>query len=206
MASVEVDGVRLPQRVADHPALDFCNTVAGWGQADAFEYLDDYEVLARLVGHLGLADRATVEALVVRGRAAPAAAAQVLRRTRELRAATYAVVTGEGETADRETVANAVRAAVAASRLVPGETSLAGWQPDPDRAGLATPLHLLALQVSDVLTARPATAVGRCPGHDCGWLFVNRGNRRWCDMATCGNRAKVRRHAARRSAAVRPHQ
>jgi predicted RNA-binding Zn ribbon-like protein len=41
------------------------------------------------------------------------------------------------------------------------------------------------------LAARPAVRVGCCPGRDCGWVFVNRGNRRWCIMATCGNRAKA---------------
>jgi predicted RNA-binding Zn ribbon-like protein len=31
----------------------------------------------------------------------------------------------------------------------------------------------------------------------CGWLFVDRsrnGNRRWCDMRTCGSRDKMRRY------------
>ncbi|MEM9223702.1 MAG: CGNR zinc finger domain-containing protein [Pseudomonadota bacterium] len=40
-----------------------------------------------------------------------------------------------------------------------------------------------------------------CPGHDCGWLFVDEsrnGRRRWCTMATCGNREKARRHYAGR--------
>lgn len=38
--------------------------------------------------------------------------------------------------------------------------------------------------------------VKSCAGDRCGWLFLDtsrRGNRRWCDMADCGNRAKVRR-------------
>ena len=39
-----------------------------------------------------------------------------------------------------------------------------------------------------------------CGADDCGWRFVDRspaGRRRWCDMRTCGNRAKVARHRAR---------
>jgi predicted RNA-binding Zn ribbon-like protein len=33
---------------------------------------------------------------------------------------------------------------------------------------------------------------------DCGWVFADpSGRRRWCSMAWCGNRSKVRRHAAR---------
>lgn len=40
-----------------------------------------------------------------------------------------------------------------------------------------------------------------CANDGCRWLFVDRspaGRRRWCDMRTCGNRAKVARHRARR--------
>lgn len=35
----------------------------------------------------------------------------------------------------------------------------------------------------------------QCPPDDCRWLFIDRsknGSRRWCEMATCGNRAKAR--------------
>ncbi|HEX9767154.1 MAG TPA: CGNR zinc finger domain-containing protein, partial [Nitriliruptorales bacterium] len=43
-----------------------------------------------------------------------------------------------------------------------------------------------------------------CASETCQWLFndVSRtGRRRWCDMATCGNRAKAARHRARARAA-----
>jgi predicted RNA-binding Zn ribbon-like protein len=49
--------------------------------------------------------------------------------------------------------------------------------------------------------------VGRirvCANDGCRWRFVDRspaGRRRWCDMRTCGNRAKVARHRARARAA-----
>ncbi|MGH2445858.1 MAG: CGNR zinc finger domain-containing protein [Candidatus Limnocylindria bacterium] len=39
-----------------------------------------------------------------------------------------------------------------------------------------------------------------CADDGCRWLFVDHspaGRRRWCDMRTCGNRAKVARHRAR---------
>jgi predicted RNA-binding Zn ribbon-like protein len=44
-----------------------------------------------------------------------------------------------------------------------------------------------------------------CADDTCRWLFVDRspaGRRRWCDMSTCGNRAKVARHRARARAAA----
>ena len=44
-----------------------------------------------------------------------------------------------------------------------------------------------------------------CANDGCRWLFIDRspaGRRRWCDMRTCGNRAKVARHRARAKASV----
>jgi predicted RNA-binding Zn ribbon-like protein len=42
-----------------------------------------------------------------------------------------------------------------------------------------------------------------CANEGCRWIFVDRsptGRRRWCDMRTCGNQAKVARHRARAKA------
>ena len=39
-----------------------------------------------------------------------------------------------------------------------------------------------------------------CDNDTCRWIFYDEsraGRRRWCDMATCGNRAKAQRHRAR---------
>jgi predicted RNA-binding Zn ribbon-like protein len=39
-----------------------------------------------------------------------------------------------------------------------------------------------------------------CANDTCRWIFYDEsrsGQRRWCDMATCGNQAKARRHRAR---------
>lgn len=46
----------------------------------------------------------------------------------------------------------------------------------------------------------------RCANPTCGWLFVDEsrnGLRKWCEMRECGNRAKARRHYARRRNRVR---
>jgi predicted RNA-binding Zn ribbon-like protein len=54
---------------------------------------------------------------------------------------------------------------------------------------------------AELLTSGPLDRVRECPGDDtCGWLFLDtsrNGSRRWCDMRTCGNRAKARRHYRR---------
>lgn len=43
-----------------------------------------------------------------------------------------------------------------------------------------------------------------CGNDECRWVFYDEsraGRRRWCDMASCGNRAKAARHRARQRAA-----
>jgi predicted RNA-binding Zn ribbon-like protein len=50
------------------------------------------------------------------------------------------------------------------------------------------------------LAASGADRLRICANDGCAYLFIDRspaGRRRWCDMRTCGNQAKVARHRAR---------
>jgi predicted RNA-binding Zn ribbon-like protein len=50
---------------------------------------------------------------------------------------------------------------------------------------------------ADLLAGSTQTRVRRCANAKCLWLFLDAsksGSRRWCDMASCGNRAKAQRH------------
>ena len=65
---------------------------------------------------------------------------------------------------------------------------------------LARPLWPLARAVADLLVADDLQRVRTCRASDCDWLFVDASknhSRCWCDMATCGNRAKAQRFRAR---------
>lgn len=49
---------------------------------------------------------------------------------------------------------------------------------------------------TELLTSEDLSRLRSCDADDCDWLFVDRSrnrSRRWCDMNTCGNRAKARR-------------
>ena len=57
------------------------------------------------------------------------------------------------------------------------------------------------------LTSGDPERIRICDNETCRWVFYDTsrtGRRRWCDMATCGNRAKAARHRARAKAAVEP--
>lgn len=50
---------------------------------------------------------------------------------------------------------------------------------------------------ADLLASDELDAVRACAADDCRWLFLDTSknrSRRWCDMKSCGNRAKARRH------------
>jgi predicted RNA-binding Zn ribbon-like protein len=52
-----------------------------------------------------------------------------------------------------------------------------------------------------LLTGPDVGRIRRCASEKCDWMFLDRskrGNRRWCDMTVCGNRAKAQRFYQRK--------
>jgi predicted RNA-binding Zn ribbon-like protein len=71
------------------------------------------------------------------------------------------------------------------------------WHWRQDGTALTSPLWPIARAAADLLTTESQAPVRECAGAQCAWLFLDcsRGrSRRWCSMASCGNRAKARRH------------
>jgi predicted RNA-binding Zn ribbon-like protein len=58
----------------------------------------------------------------------------------------------------------------------------------------------IARAAADLLTSHELANLRICASDDCAWLFLDQTKnhrRRWCDMRTCGNRVKARRHYER---------
>ncbi|MFG2058411.1 CGNR zinc finger domain-containing protein [Micromonospora sp. NPDC048930] len=128
----------------------------------------------------------------------PAAAEGALAETRALRTALYDALLTPGDTAAFRAVAEAAQRAAATATLHADGSGIARWVLPRD-AGLTLPFLACAQAAADLLCTAQRTKVRACPGDDCGWLFLDpRGRRRWCSMAVCGNRAKVRAYANRR--------
>lgn len=156
------------------------------------EWLKDYATLAVWAEFTGLVESAEP----LRALAGSAAAAGVLGGVRSLRAALYRVLRRGDSDAFAEVAARAEEAN-ALRRLGTGAHGSAEFRL-PAAADVRLPLHAAALAGADLLSSKETTVVRACPGHGCGWLFLDpRGRRIWCSMATCGNRAKARAHAAR---------
>jgi predicted RNA-binding Zn ribbon-like protein len=135
-----------------------------------------------------------------------------------------AATTGEREFRDAEMLRAAIgRLARQASRgetLAPADVdvvNLFAATPDipPVLAGggrqagrtLARPHQALGTVARDAVRLFGPDADGRireCSADDCGLVYLDTsrsGNRRWCSMQRCGNRAKVRAHRARTAGA-----
>jgi predicted RNA-binding Zn ribbon-like protein len=190
-----VDGFVLPAAVAGEPVLDFCNTRAGWGTPEPREYLTSYDHLVVWAREAGLLAAVVAGRLQRRAKREPSEAERVLDRALVLRSAVYSACTDLDARADWTAVADEARAAASIAVLDAGAAPGERWR-IPEDAGLAAPVLELAAAAAAFLASTDLAVVGRCPGHDCGWLFLDpRGRRRWCVMAVCGNREKARRHA-----------
>jgi predicted RNA-binding Zn ribbon-like protein len=131
------------------------------------------------------------------------AAARALGRIRRVRAALrdVAQAVADERPADAASLAEVNRAIAGRERieLVQGEDGVSvghshvGDPLDDVLARLAGPL------VSEIQLGH-GHRVRICDNDTCRWLFYDEsraGRRRWCDMSSCGNRAKAARHRAR---------
>lgn len=189
--------------VAGHLALDLVNTVTA-RNAEPIDWLSGYPQLVDWASVTGEFDPDVLSALRRRNAGAPDAAAASLRDTRRLREAMYDVTTAiirndvaPPDGLQRVELAWKAAAADAELALVGGKARL---QVTVGTSGLAYLNHELALRSFELLQALPLARTRICPGPHCGWLFIDRsrgGQRRWCDMATCGNAVKTARHYQR---------
>ncbi|MFF4853646.1 BTAD domain-containing putative transcriptional regulator [Streptomyces rubiginosohelvolus] len=191
--AVRVRGEWLPWNTGGDPALEFCNTYAGWGGArlPGSEWLRGYRTLAVWAGHLDLLDDRTVTRLLRRAEERPEEASAVLEGAREFRGALYGCLVdeqgvGEGRDGAFGRVAEVVQEAMRHAVFVRGDDGLGRWNPHPD-SGLRLPLHAVAQRAADLLADPRRLTVRACPGKDCGWLFLDTaGRRRWCSLGVCG--------------------
>ncbi|MEV4417208.1 BTAD domain-containing putative transcriptional regulator [Catellatospora sp. NPDC049609] len=180
----------LPWAVGGHPALDFCNTYAGWGHripAPGAEWLRGYGTFAVWSGYAGLADDPTVGRLLTMARRDPAAAGQTLERARTLRSQVYACLSGPGDHAAFDAVARAAEAAAKVLEYTRDGSGGGRWRPGLD-AGLALPLHAAAWSAAELLADPRRLTVRSCADSDCRWLFLDETSmRRWCSLVTCAH-------------------
>jgi predicted RNA-binding Zn ribbon-like protein len=189
---------------AEDLCLNFANTLSWRGSQPPSETLCD---LADLLGWLEKS--AGVGAAATRrvadwSRAHPKRVAKFLAEAIALREVIYRVFRAlASRDAVREQDLAALNRALMQTTTRNRLASLGGgyvWQVETwriDRAGPTVPALLAPVLWSAADLMIKHTNVRQCANEKCLWLLLDQsknGSRRWCDMKSCGNRAKARRH------------
>jgi predicted RNA-binding Zn ribbon-like protein len=186
--------------VGETLALDFTNTMDGWRGAMREKLLHYDDLLAWAVQTNSISEE-WAETLRQKAAARPKDAANALARAIDVREALFRIFSAlsDGSQPKEKNIAtfNAELArALTHSRLaLHGDHFDWAWK-ETDDLGAVT---WAALQdAANLLTSSERLEyVRQCGGDNCDWLFLDttkNHSRRWCDMKTCGNVHKVRKH------------
>jgi predicted RNA-binding Zn ribbon-like protein len=194
-----------PSLIGGTLCLDFVNTVDPRHVPGRHEYLDSYPALAEWAHYAGAIDAATGERLITAAAQDPAEMQRVLQRAITLREALYpvfvqAINRQPPAPGDLDTLHRELTSAMTHIQVRWTATGFTwGW--DDYGPALDRVLWPVTQSAADLLVNGPLSRIRECPGDgNCGWLFLDlskNASRRWCEMRTCGNRAKARRYLAR---------
>jgi predicted RNA-binding Zn ribbon-like protein len=190
-------------------ALAFVNTLEFSSGGEREDLATAFDLLGWL-RQRGLIHAETEESLSHRLRADDAAAALVLERARSLRTAMREAIEAVAERRPAPRPAldriNEVARQGYAYELVPGPAGVVldhRHPADDPSGGLAS----LAAALADGVTAGRPQRLKVCANDQCRWVFndaSHAGRRKWCDMTSCGNAAKARRHRERQRVGGEP--
>src|SRR6476660_3696195 len=185
-------------------ALDCVNTVSNRPAAEPIERLTDYNHLVFFGLESNLYPHAMVNDLYIRAGRLPGMAKNALLKAIQLREALFAIFSAVVE--HRAIPGNALQQltlilqeGMANGRLV-HNGHLFAWEWTSMNIHLESALWPVARAAADLLLSDELENVRMCASDECAWLFIDRTKnhrRRWCDMKTCGNRVKARRHYQR---------
>lgn len=184
---------------ADSLCLDLVNTRYWRGSAVPTDELTGFPALLSWTQARGGFEPAALKPFEDLADAEPAKAEKLFAQAVTLREAIHGLFAA---TASEAPLPAADFAALnAALADAPARRALApaggGWQtalPDVSAAALLAPVLWSA---ADLLLARSERRIRQCANEKCRFLFIDEsknGTRRWCDMSSCGNRAKAHRH------------
>jgi predicted RNA-binding Zn ribbon-like protein len=189
--------------------LDFTNTVRARPLSDRVENISRYKDLLDWSRQATILTSGEAAALDQEAHRRARRAAEALAQAIALREAIHGLFSARAAglpapPADLRTLNQAIGRAMSHAGLTPSGGRFEWSWPE-------APLDLdrvswwVARSAAELLTSSDLTSVRECASYDCGWLFMdttkNR-SRRWCNMSTCGNRAKGRRHYERGRAAT----
>jgi predicted RNA-binding Zn ribbon-like protein len=189
-------------RTGGRLAIDFANTVSR-RTGTPVERIPEYQDLVAFGVQTGVLSEAHGRRLLARARERPLVARRVAERARQLREALHRIFCARAagtraEEDDLALVNEALGQAFSRLELVAQAHRYAAEFRGGDELDAMIPP--LLRDAMDLLTAPDEGRLRRCEFDECRWLFFDGSknkSRRWCDMRTCGNVIKARRHYAK---------
>jgi predicted RNA-binding Zn ribbon-like protein len=182
--------------------LDLANTWGDRSDPASDRLMDAHDLLdwAHGAGILSDRERSDLEKLAHRE---AEKTVSVFRKALELRDTVFDLCSTTA--AGRKPPQHEVAALNAALQTVPRQQLCCGgecceWEWPAGEPDLRQVLWPVIQDAADLLTSPDVLRIRECGAPDCNWLFIDRsrgGRRKWCDMSTCGNRAKARRYYER---------
>ena len=189
-----------------HPALNLANTVSRRSDPERRkEHIDSYADFVSFARQSALIASKQANELNHAAQKDESAARQAFRRTIALREALYRAFSSIAQqkpagTADLRVINDYALDALQHRALISANGGYRWeWRTDA-RNSFERILWPIAQSAAELLTSEDLKAVRFCEADDCEWLFLDNSrnrSRRWCDMKSCGNRAKARRHYER---------
>jgi predicted RNA-binding Zn ribbon-like protein len=183
--------------------LDFANTFEPRLGDYRSDYLASYADLVRWARHAGSLSEEEVQRLLLEAEDEPSEAMAAFERAVALRETVYRVFLAvareeEPESSDLDALSAAHLGALAHCHIMRTADGF-GWARVASEDNLESPLWPVVFSATGLLTSRDLERVKECPPEEggCGWLFYDMSknrSRRWCDMAGCGSRVKMRRY------------
>ncbi|MBA2452090.1 MAG: CGNR zinc finger domain-containing protein [Chloroflexia bacterium] len=187
--------------------LAFVNTLDDRGGERPTELLHEYADLVAFAVQAETLQEPEARRLTALAFSRPVDAAAVVSEAIILRELLYRIFSAvaaecQPDGADLQALNGELRAALGNVELDRVSDAIEwGWLPGTN---LRRPLWPIVQSAAELLTSSEGGRVRECAAHDCEWLFFDESrnrSRRWCNMQTCGNRAKVDRFRARQRGA-----
>ena len=186
-----------------NPCLDFANT---WGNRvdPSTDRLHSYTELVAWGVQGGILGAGEGRRLLARAARQRARSREVVERARQLREAIYGsfsrVAAGRPPRAAELEVVNRELAGALPHLCLRAEGPRCRLEWSTPDGAFDRMLWPVARAAAELLSSESVDRVRECASATCTWLFLDDSRnrrRRWCDMASCGNRAKARRYYER---------
>jgi predicted RNA-binding Zn ribbon-like protein len=185
--------------------LDFTNTVDDRPDIHPQEHLNSYYDLVSWGQQAQVLAEREAQQLLEEAARRPEEATSVLKRALEVRETIFRIFKSVSEDVvpeedDLVSLSAAVADAQVHARIVP-KTGGFDWDCSGDANELDRMLWPVVRSAADLLTSDELDDIRVCASETCNWLFMDTSknhSRRWCDMKSCGNRAKARRFYGRK--------